>query len=1288
MSGAFRKGWQGPALGIVFSIGFFGLVAQTLLFRLFLTVFEGNELGIACFFSSWLAWVAAGALFARLCRPVANALIQRFEWLPLLYLPAFALQWWLIDSAREIAGVQPYELFPLFTVLPVSFLANAPVSFCTGLLFPLGCRWLNTARGSPVAKVYVWECVGSFVGGVTVTLLLARGVAAETLFVWAALPMTLALAAYRLGRRSIAIAVLPALAVAAALAWGIPQRWERHNNLRTWQRLLPTQAFRGSFTTPEAKYLYGDANGQFNVVSWETVTDTIPNTEHASEIIALHLAQRPNARRFLVAGRGAFSICRRLLELPQAESIVWFDPDPAYPARLRSVLPARFTAGTERLETPPGDLRRWLAQPAATYDLIVLNLPDVTTLALNRYFTREFFLLLRAHLSPSGALGVRVSAGENYMSEDRLNAGASVFHTLRSVFPYMALKPGDESWLIVSDSPGLTTAPAVLRERFAAIAGADRLYPPAGLMSLYAPLRIADQLEGYERAGQGATKDLLLNTDRAPKALLHGLLFAAREAGGAVSLGGFIRTFALFGAPVLPLGLLVFVFLRSVFRLRSRGAPGAADSAPSSMFDSYALVFTTGAAGLGCNIVLMYLYQSVFGSLFLHAGLIAALFMLGLAVGGAVTARFLTGSPRRSPRALCAALLLHGLLCGGIALLAGQASPVVFAAAFALSGLFAGVYVPAAAVRLEAAGVAREAVAAGIESLDHLGGAVGGLVVGLLLLPVFGTSYGLAVLALLLVINATALWRLERTAGERPRKPVRVAGYFLFGLAAFVLMAGLLLRRGGADPGEQAFLAFARASAGQNELQGRQHTLPDGKTLQYFALPDTQSGGKPAARQYAFRTDALAPDVAGYGGPLALAALVGADGTLRNVAILPSRETPAYLDYLRPWLARLRGRNLFVPDPLKDVDAVTGATLTSAAALKILRKAGPAFAGGVLGLSVGPATAAPSHPGAYQDGVWLAVTMVVALVLRRRPSRRLRRGFLLLIAAGSGFLLNAQYSLANVFSLLECKLPPLGWNTAFVLGVGVPLLVVLFGNVYCGYLCPFGALQELVGHLRPASLRTDPDKAAWGRARFMKYGALAFLTLLFGATLQSMLASADPLVTVFARERSPALWCAALPLVGLAFFYPRFWCRCLCPSGAFLALLNKIRLFRRFVPPVVPPACVYGVRDNRELDCLCCDRCRRPERLEEQALARPAGWKASRRVNAGLLTAAAVLAGLIAVRAGSALSQANAGWHADGVELRAGGARPVDMKRLQNLIKQGRLSDHEALFYKPAQTRQ
>ncbi|HNT88474.1 MAG TPA: 4Fe-4S binding protein, partial [Candidatus Hydrogenedentes bacterium] len=59
----------------------------------------------------------------------------------------------------------------------------------------------------------------------------------------------------------------------------------------------------------------------------------------------------------------------------------------------------------------------------------------------------------------------------------------------------------------------------------------------------------------------------------------------------------------------------------------------------------------------------------------------------------------------------------------------------------------------------------------------------------------------------------------------------------------------------------------------------------------------------------------------------------------------------------------------------------------------------------------------------------------------------------------------------------------------------------------------------------------------------------------------------------------------------LSFPYRRFWCRNLCPAGAFLALLNRPRILRRLSPPTHPARCDLGVRNAEELDCIRCDRC-------------------------------------------------------------------------------------------------
>jgi len=218
---------------------------------------------------------------------------------------------------------------------------------------------------------------------------------------------------------------------------------------------------------------------------------------------------------------------------------------------------------------------------------------------------------------------------------------------------------------------------------------------------------------------------------------------------------------------------------------------------------------------------------------------------------------------------------------------------------------------------------------------------------------------------------------------------------------------------------------------------------------------------------------------------------------------------------------------------------------------------------------------------------------MVALAVRYKPKRLLRRAIL----AGSLFLFailfNLQYASQHVMSLLSGNLSlEMVASSGFFLMVVMPTAVVFFGNFYCGYLCPFGALQELIGDLRPGRLQSDPRKRFWRYGRFAKYLLLFLFLLLFVMTDDFSVLYADPLITVFSAARDQLTTFFALSLIILAFFFRRFWCRNLCPAGAFLALLGGIRLFRRFLPETRPERCDLGVIHRSDLDCLQCDRCR------------------------------------------------------------------------------------------------
>ncbi len=185
-----------------------------------------------------------------------------------------------------------------------------------------------------------------------------------------------------------------------------------------------------------------------------------------------------------------------------------------------------------------------------------------------------------------------------------------------------------------------------------------------------------------------------------------------------------------------------------------------------------------------------------------------------------------------------------------------------------------------------------------------------------------------------------------------------------------------------------------------------------------------------------------------------------------------------------------------------------------------------------------------------------------------------RIAFLTFTLVFLGWYANAQLSVVNLMALFGSVMTGFSWQAflldplTFILWFAVAAALIFWGRgAYCGWLCPFGALQELTNQIA-RRLRIPQITLPWGlHERLWPVKYMIFLGL-FGVSLMSVeqaehLAEVEPFKTAiilnFVRAWPFVAYAVALLAAGL--FVERFYCRYLCPLGAALAIPARIRMF-------------------------------------------------------------------------------------------------------------------------------
>lgn len=233
-----------------------------------------------------------------------------------------------------------------------------------------------------------------------------------------------------------------------------------------------------------------------------------------------------------------------------------------------------------------------------------------------------------------------------------------------------------------------------------------------------------------------------------------------------------------------------------------------------------------------------------------------------------------------------------------------------------------------------------------------------------------------------------------------------------------------------------------------------------------------------------------------------------------------------------------------------------------------------------------------SAPPALWKQIWAAKTGQVAIVvaallllgcvfffqdtLTRHETFyvRFRIAYLLFTLFWLGWYASAQLSVVNVLTFTTAVRTEFRWEyflmdpIVFILWVATAISLVFWNRgTFCGWLCPFGALQELTNKLARL-LRVPQLKLSYGVSTRLSSIKYVIFLLLFGVAFYDMalaekLAEVEPFKTAiilkFIRDWPFVVFAVVLVIAGL--FIERFYCRYLCPLGAALAIPARLRIF-------------------------------------------------------------------------------------------------------------------------------
>ena len=715
-------------------LGGSGIISQIILLRELIITFSGNELSIAIILANWVILEAFGSyLFGRLTerrRPEGTFFI-----LTLFFSVSLPLVLYLARIIKSVISPIPGVGLDLFSIFLTTLVILIPISLIHGGLFATVCKLYSDwkrIKGSAAGRVYYIETGGTIIGGLITSFLL--------------IPIF----------PSIVIGLLVAIINLVVLFFLFP----RHRLLTfvvgfflPYLFSLNQASIRKRFFDQEV-ILYKDSYYSNIAVTRMAeqktyysngvpiFTTPYPDITFVEEYVHLPMTFKEDINNLLIISGGVGGIIREFLKYrPEVIDYVELDP-------LIITVAKRFADSLTRkeLEDPVVkihhiDGRLFLKKTEKTYDLIMIGVSPPSDLQINRLYTIEFFKVVRRRMEEDGILILYLPGSLTYLSKEMKQINRSIIQTLKQVFNYVHVIPGDINIIIASEGIRFSHFSINdLIERFKAKRIKTRLISTGHIRYRFSPL-----YQDWFWAEIGKTESSL-NRDFNPMAMLYTLRYwsAARariiERWFDVVEGSGKKILLIIG--IIISGLIVLNFISKLIKEKTAVITA---------------IGATGFSGMIFQLVVIFGFQILFGYVYYMISLLITGMMGGMALGSILATRRVEKRTDVIQDLFYSDVAIIILSLSMLKFISSISLEIIFIFLALISGLLVGFQFPLGNYILLKERSRVGAVAGSLYAIDLVGGWLGGLFGGILLLPVLGLSYTLFMVCLVKLLTATFL---------------------------------------------------------------------------------------------------------------------------------------------------------------------------------------------------------------------------------------------------------------------------------------------------------------------------------------------------------------------------------------------------------------------------------------------------------------------------------------------------------------------------------------------------